>query len=534
MTPPDTIPEIWTKPIAGFDPWANAPEGSWFDVPAAESCCEFFPERLKLKEGEFAGEPFELEPWQKTITGYAFGWKLESGVRRFDEIFVYIPRKNGKTTWAAGLILLLFTSDGEPAAQVYCAAADTDQAAIVFNESHSMVQQDPEMNEVITVRESYRSMKFGNNILRVLSSTPKSKHGLNLSAYVVDEVHAQKNGDLIEAMETGTASRRQPLGIFLTTADHIGDTVCNEKLDYALKVRDGTLDDPSLLPVIYCADKDDDWRDLETWKKANPNYGVSLKPAYARKKINKAISAPSFLPTLKRLHLNIQTNKKESWLDMMSWNECPPRIPDSELTGLPCHAGIDLGCTNDLTSLSLYFPAVDALKVWFWAPEDAIAKHKQYQKWVAEGWIESTPGNVTDYNYVEAAIVQAGKDFRIIDIGADPYNATQTSTNLAETHGFSVFDFRQGYKSMNEPSKEFERLVMKRTLAHGHNPVLSWMASNVMITHDPAQNIKPVKSKPSSPLKIDGIVASIMAIGRHLSNEHEQPSMASRGIVVTL
>jgi len=354
---PDNIPQLWREPVAGFDPWANAPEGSWFDVDAAEACCAFFPNNLKLQQGEFAGVPFELERWQRQLVGYMFGWKMADGFRRFNELFLYVPRKNGKTTLGGGLLLILFTSDGEPAAQIYCAAADTDQAGIVFGEAESMVEQNEDMSAAIKILPSYRMMKYGRSVLRVLSSVAESKHGLNLHGYLVDELHAQKDNRLVEALETGTASRRQPMGMCLTTADHAGDTICNEKLDYARKVRDGILDQPHMLPIIYESAQDADWRDLEVWKAANPNYGVSLRPEYAVKMIAKATAEPSFLPSLKRLHLNIQTNLKTMWLPMSSWKACGGPLDDDAMRAADeCYGGLDLASTSDITALALYWP----------------------------------------------------------------------------------------------------------------------------------------------------------------------------------
>jgi len=467
------------------------------------------------------------------IVGYLFGWKMADGSRRFTELFLYIPRKNGKTTLAAGLLILLFLFDGEPAAQVYCAAADTDQANIVFKEAASMIEQDPELSDAVKVIHSYKSMQHGNSIMKVLSSVSKTKHGLNLSGYVIDELHAQKDDSLVEALETGTGSRRQPLGIVLTTADYAGESVCNDKLSLAENVRDGKYPLPDLLPVIYKADKNDDWADMQTWKKANPNFGVSLKDSYARKQIAKAKLQPNYLHSLLRLNLNIQTNKKIMWEAMSEWQANNGKFDEAELIEHPCYGAIDLGSTSDITVFLRYWPHNHAIISRFYVPQSAIDTNKAYQKWHADGYLLSTPGNVTDYDYVREDINQIDKVFDMVDLTYDAWNASQLVNNLTEHDGFEMTEFRQGYKSMSPAAKEVERLALQHSFRHNGDPVLSWMASNTAIVEDPSGNIKPVKPKRTSSIKIDGIVALCMAVGRSIIGK-EAETYSQQGKLITL
>ncbi len=521
-----SIAKLWLEPIQGYDPWRSQ-RGATFDPRIARRVIKFFEGNFSHSKGEFSGKKFVLERWQKKVLGHTFAWKRPDGTRRYRKLFIYLPRKNGKTTMVAAMGLLMLTADDEPGAEIYCAAAETDQAAIVFKEASSMVRQNPDLDSEIRIYDGYKAMKFDatGSYWKVLSSEAGTKHGLNPHAYIVDEVHVQKNSDLMEALETGVGARRQPLGVYLTTADYSGDSPCNRMVDYARKVRDGGVDDPEYLPVIYEALPDkDDWKDEEVWWRVNPNLGVSVKLDYLRSQFRKAIEEPSFENTFKRLHLNMQTEQERRWLKMEDWDGSGLTLDKAALAGRECFAGLDLSSTQDITAFVLYFPDECACLSWFWVPAKTAKKKIEYEVWARQGYVTITDGNVIDYEAVRTAVKETSGIYKILDIGYDPWNATQIAKTLADTDGLPMMEFRQGYKSMNEPAKELEKLIVQRKLVHFGNPVLRWMASNAQVSEDPAGNIKPVKAQKDSPKKIDGIVALTMAVGLSMTHEAKDKS----------
>ena len=313
-------------------------------------------------------------------------------------------------------------------------------------------------------------------------------------------------------------SRRQPLIVHITTADFDRESICNEKYDYACKVRDGVIDDPAFLPVIYEASNDDDWTDPDIWKRVNPNLGVSINKEYLQRECRKAQETPSYENTFKRLHLNIRTQQDVRWLSLEAWDACDGSpIDESALEGRPCFAGLDLSTTTDLSALVLVFPHDDGTSTLvprFWVPADNAERRERrdrvpYQTWARQGLIEMTPGNVIDYDRIKARIDELGRRFDIREIAVDRWNATQLITQLQD-EWHEVTPFGQGFKDMSAPTKEFERLVMSRRLRHGGYPVLRWMVSHVSVETDAGGNLKPSKKKSTD--RIDGLVAAIMAL----------------------
>jgi phage terminase large subunit-like protein len=518
--------------IPGYDPDSTAPEGAYFDEEAALRAVQFFMLFCTHVKGELAGQPFVMEPWQQCVVWNAYGWMKADGTRRYNDIWVYVPRKNGKSTWCAGLALLGLTED-EPGAEVYSLAADRAQAKLVFDQAKVMALKDSHLKDMLKCYQHSIAYVENHSSYKPLSAEANTKHGFNTHFAVVDEVHAQPDRELIEVIQTSTGSRRQPMIWYITTADYARESICNEMHEYARKVRDGIIDDPSFLPVIFEADIKDDWTDPEVWAKANPNLGVSVKTEYIEKQCKKAQAQPSFENTFKRLHLNIQTEQDKRWLQMAKWKACGGEFDESQLGNSPCWGGLDLSTTTDVSAFVLYWPEFKYCKCWFWLPEESVATKRgqlSYQNWVDSGHICLTPGNVIDYEWIRTTVNEQWEIFNIQDVGADTWNATHILTRLSEEDGRAMVGFRQGYASLNEPAKELEKLVVQETLKHGDNPVLTWMASNVAVDEDPAGNIKPSKDK--STQKIDGIVALVMAIGRaHVSFEEPDSVYESRGLI---
>jgi phage terminase large subunit-like protein len=510
--------------------------GFWYDADAAERAVAFFAECIRHTTGEWRGQPFVLSDWQADrIVRPLFGWKRADGTRRYRTCFVFIPRKAGKTTLAAGLALYALYCDGEPGAQVINAAADREQARLCFDAAKQMVEMEGEL--------SCRSEVYKNSIVtpdsgssyRVLSSDAYTKHGLNCHFIGADELHCWPGRDLWDTLTTSTGARRQPLTVVTTTAGFDKHSLCYELYDYAKKVEAGIIEDPSFLPVLFEAGENDDWKDPATWHKAHPGLGISVKLDYFEAECAKAQATPAYENTFRRLLLNQWTEQDSRWLGMDDWDACKGELPNLEHAD--CFAGLDLASTTDITALVLTFAKGDKLIVvpHFWIPSDRIRDRVRrdrvpYDVWVAEGLVTATDGAVTDYDRIRADIHLIAERYRIREIAFDRWNATQLATQL-QGDGFAMVGFGQGFASMSGPTKELERRILGRELLHDGNPVLRWMVSNVTVSQDPAGNLKPDKAKSTE--RIDGVVAAVMGIGRYMVAE--APAVdpyAKRGLIL--
>jgi phage terminase large subunit-like protein len=505
----------------------------WFDDAAADKAVEFFARWLKHQKGEWAGQSLELDRWQiDGIVRPLFGWKRRDGTRKYRTAYVEIPRKNGKTTIAAGVGLYLLFADGEQGAEVYSAAADRDQAAIAFDLARSMVDGEPALARRAEVYRRSIVVPATGSSYKVLSADARSKHGFNAHGIIFDEVHAQPNRELYDVLHTSTGARRQPIEFLITTAGmYDQESIAWQLHEYATKVRDGVVDDPSFLPVIYGAPAEADYRDEAVWVAANPGIGSSVKLDYLASEAKRAEEEPSYENTFRRLHLNQWTQQVTRWIRVEDWSACADAPPD--LDGRPCHAGLDLSTTTDISALVLIFPPGEDegepywMVPYFWAPESRIVRASQrdrvpYDAWVRDGHMEATAGDVVDYAFIRRRVVELSRRYKFLSLPYDPWNATQLASQLLEDDGLPMVEFRQGYISMNEPSKEFERLVVARRLRHAGSPVMSWMVSNATIRTDPAGNIKPDKARSTG--RIDGVVAAVMGIGMAIRHEAAEPA----------
>jgi phage terminase large subunit-like protein len=504
---------------------------SYFDERAATVAERFFDRMLVHVEGPMAGKPFVLEPWQRAIVREVFGRKRPDGLRQYRKVYIELPRGNGKSTWCSGFALHLLAVDGERSAKVYSAAADKPQAAIVFETAEKMVQASPFLSKHIRAYRN-RTMEYDATSSKyiVLSSDAFTKHGLNPSGIIFDELHAQPNRELYDVLNTAMGKRSQPLMIMITTAGYDRNSICWEQHEYARGVRDGIIDDPTYLPVIYAAEEKDDWTSPATWRKANPNFGVSVKEEFLRQECRVALQSPAYQNTFRRLYLNQWTQQDTRWLDMAAWDACGAPLPD--LTGRKCFGGLDLASTTDIAACVLTFPPVaEGERTWllpfFWIPADNMIERERrdrvpYSTWVRQGLVEATPGNVIDYAYIRQRINELASVYELNEVAYDPWNATQLSLQLQDD-GLTMVEMRQGFASMTAPSKELLRLVLAKQIGHGGNAVLRWMADNVTARQDPAGNVKPDKGKSTN--KIDGIVAAIMSLARATSGKNDVGSM---------
>lgn len=367
---------------------------------------------------------------------------------------------------------------------------------------------------------------------KVLSADAFTKHGLNAHGVVVDEVHTQRNRELIDVLTTSVGSRRQPVEVYITTAGYDRKSICWELYDYAVRVDKGIIEDDAFLPVLFAADAEDDWTDEAVWAKANPGLGHSLKVEYLRAECKKAREIAAYENTFKRLHLNIWTEQEHRWLQVESiWDPCNTPVPPIELLrGRRAWVGVDLSTTTDITAVVALVEDPDQpdeydVLPFFFVPEERIAVRAKrdrvpYDLWREQGHLIATEGNVVDYEAVRLKIHELGEILNIIEIPIDRWNSTGLQTQLAGD-GFTVAQFGQGFASMSAPTKELEVMLLRRGIRHGGHPVLRWMAANVAVAQDPAGNIKPAKDKSSD--RIDGIVALVMAIGRAIAQEVEEP-----------
>ncbi len=494
---------------------------------------------LKNTKGDFAGKPFNLHDWQEDIIRGLYATDA-AGKRIVREAFIFLPRKNGKSELIAAIALLELLFMGEAGAEVILGASDKDQASIVFRACEEMVRQDANLLKRAKPLPATRTITVPgtNKFLRAIPSDEGGAHGLNPSLVVCDELHAWKNRGLYDALRTGQGARSQPMLIVITTAGFDRKSICYERYDYACKVRDGIIRDPTFLAIVYEAAPTDDWTTEETWRKANPALGGKTpfrSIDEMRRMAAEARQVPALQNAFRRLYLNQWTEQETRWLDQAAWAACA--APLRPLADRRCFIGIDLASTTDIAAAAFLFPDDDGtydLLMKFWVPREGAARRAKrdrvpYSQWITDGFITGTDGDVIDYDVIRRDVNEARDEMAIAEIAIDRWNATQLTTQL-QGDGFDVVPFGQGFASMTAPTKELEALVLSKRIRHGGNPVLAWMASNVAIEQDAAGNMKP--SKRRSPEKIDGIVALVMALGRAAVSHVDGDSVyAERGIL---
>ena len=453
----------------GYDPAATAEDGHWFDEDEAIRAIDFFPKFLRHGKGSFNGKPFELENWQKSIIGNLFGWKRRDGSRRYRTSYMEIPRKNGKSHLAAGLALYLLTADGEAGAEVYGAASDRDQAGIVFQVAKGFVQTDDILDKRCTLYRNSIMVDSTKSTYRCIAADAHSAHGFNAHGIIFDELHTQKNRDLWDTLVTSTGARRQPLVIGITTAGYDQTTICYEVHKYAEQVRDGIIEDAAFLPVIFAASVDDDWEDPETWRKANPNLGVSISTEFLERECKRAKDVPGFRNSFLRLYLNRWTEQADRWMSMEKWDSCT-RDGDLDIEledGLPCWIGIDLSERHDLTAVVMvvrmednrYAVITNAFlpheRLFLRAREDRVP----YDVWHDDGDMLTTPGETIDHETIVQTVLDACTRFSVQQVAIDPWNAKLVAKRL-EDEGVPVAAVPQAFRTMTEPSHYLEALIM--------------------------------------------------------------------------
>ena len=516
---------------------------SHYDKSKADRAVAFI-ENLRHTKGKWAGKRFWLLPWQEQIVRDIFGIIKEDGTRQFHTAYVEIGKKNGKSELAAAVALYLLYADNEPSAEVYGAAADRQQASIVFDVANKMVDMCPALlRRSKIMAATKRVVNYSNSgFYQVLSAEVGTKHGLNVSGLVFDELHAQPNRKLYDVLTKGSGdAREQPLFFIITTAGTDKNSICYELHTKAADILNDRKIDATFYPVVYGLDVDDDWHDESNWYKANPSLGYTIKIDRVREAYKEALQNPAEENVFRQLRMNTWVNSAVCWIPEDVYDKGNIPIDTNALVGRECYGGLDLSSTSDITAFVLIFPPRTddepyILLPYFWLPEETLdlrvrRDHVPYDVWHRQGYFNVTEGNVIHYAFIEKFIENLGKKYNIREIGVDRWNATQITQNL-EDAGFTMVPIGMGFKDMSPPTKEFYKLLLEGKIAHGGNPILKWMAQNVVVETDAAENIKPTKAKSTE--KIDGIVAAIMALDRCVRNQNSQQGSVydTRGIII--
>jgi phage terminase large subunit-like protein len=518
--------------------------GYWFRYPEADRVCTFVERYCRHSKGKWRGQRVILESWQRRLLRRAFGWYRPDGTRRYRLVFLFVPRKNGKSLLCSAVSLLLTAADGERGPIVVCAATDEEQARVVFDEARAMVDASPDLRKRLEVRTSVVDCRHNGGLLKVVSS--KVRDGESIHGGIVDEYHQHRTADLFESIETGTGARAQPMIFMPTTAGNNVDSPCYRMWEHAKKVRDGIVQEDELLPVIYGADNSDDWRSEAVWRKANPNLGVSIYPSRLRQACNRAINFPATQAGFLTKHLNIWVHEVTGAIPMAQWKACAGRVSrDLErYRGRRAYAGLDLAHTRDLTALVVVVPWVEEdretmpAEVWdgcggvgfdvlarFYCPAAAIAEKEridaaEYGRWQREGWLVGTPGDVTDYAHVREDINRVAGAFDLREVGYDKHLASTLAQQLQDEDGVSMVIVEQTYDSYTLAMQWLQRSLLARAFRHGGNEVLTWTASNMVVKVGPRGGMIPDKKRSRG--RIDGMPALLMAINRMVSAEHRE------------
>ncbi|MCH4024096.1 MAG: terminase large subunit [Acetobacter sp.] len=517
-----------------------------FDKVAAGRVCAFLELMPHIKGPKARnGELIELEDWQCFILTTSFGWvHKKTGFRRFRRVYIEVPRGNAKSTLSSGVALYMLTADGEAGPEVYSAATTRDQARIVFGDARKMVRKRRDMIQHYALDNQTRYILCGANDgeFRPLSRDGETQDGLNIHFACLDELHAHKTREVFEVVETGAGKRDQSLIWAITTAGFNRSGICYETRSYVLQVLRKSLtewpenpyqlkgdvaDDEQQFGIIYTLDDDDDWTDSSVWRKANPNWGISVMPDYVGGLAHKAMQLASAQNGFKTKHLNLWVNADQAWMDMRAWDACADyTLSEADFEGDECAGSLDLASKVDLAAkIRLFERDHDGITHYyvlpvFYLPQKQVDEsgNAQYAGWVADNWIKATQGDVIDFEKIEEDLQEDNELFALRYMAYDPWQATQLAQRMM-AQGLPMMEYRQTVANFSEPMKELEALVLSGRLHHNGCPVLSWCISNVVCHTDAKDNIYPRKERSEN--KIDGAVALIMALGRALNQESE-------------
>lgn len=494
----------------------------WDEKSAAKALASF--SLLKHYQGEWAGREFELEGWQCFIIASIFGWKTVGDVRRFTSAYVEVSRKNGKTLLAAGVGVYLLYLDGEEGAQVYSAAVDKEQAKVCWDAAVAMVEQSPPLMKRTILSKKAIAVEATRSTFKPLSKDTKNKDGFNPHGAIIDELHKWQTLEIYDVIRSGMGARRQPLIFAITTAGLNLSLPCYglRKVYIDILKRNKVQEDQFVM--IFSMDEGDDWHDPKNWPKASPNLGVSVKWEFMEREHAAAVNDPTREVEFKTKNLNMWVDAPTVWIPDDVIVENNHGTTDEELRGERCFVGLDLASTEDITAMALFFPYVShpTLRLYFWVPEGKVQKKADkvdYRRWVQEGWITQTEGDVVDTEYLSTDISRILSWYEVEGLTYDPWMAANGVIQHLEKIGYydRLDPIAQTITHLSEPTKELQKMLMRREMDLMENPVLRWMFRNVVIYTDPNLNIRLNKAKSAE--KIDGCAASVNAIAGYMSRE---------------
>lgn len=568
--------EGWLDQIRTASDEKAVAEGCYFDRAAADRVVRFFPQFLVHCKGEFQGKPFELLDWQiRDVIYPIFGWKRPNGFRRFSKAYIEIPKKNGKSTLAAGIGLYMLCADNEFGAHVYSAASDRQQAAIVHNEAINMVDTSRKLRKELKINRSNWQISFRKKLSKyiAISASPAGKEGYDGHCAICDELHVWNGRELWDALHYMGRARRQSLIFVITTAGNDMDSVCYDLHKYALGILNNDIEDTAFYPLVYHLEEHeiegDKIYDRTLWRKCNPSMGFTIDEEKFGRELKEAMHSPRTRSAFLRYSFNIWCQDVTTWLPQDFWIKSAIKIESPRLTTV--YGGLDLAKISDMSALALTEPlertpvpnGFDQVKVirdfsnrgemykenavamfhqsiakalvsagvvepyvaprpyyqrfWFWIPEEKVIDLEKifpnlpFRQWAEKGFLNLTRGNVTDYGSILARIRELNKYYRIEKLAFDPWNAEHLTQQLEED-GIERVEFGQSMANFAHPTAEFERLLRAGLLKHEPNPVLDWQSKNVKVKTDASGNFRPVKPAHEDHKKIDGIVAGIMSL----------------------
>lgn len=515
-----------------IDDLQRAPSEDWpwvFDEDKAARPCEFV-ELLPHIKGKWARERqlLVLDAWQCFIVTTVFGWvHRDTGLRRYREAYIEVPRKNGKSLLSAGIGLYMLSADGEQGAEVYSAATTRDQARIVFDDAKAMAERTPDMRTYLGVAilthcitVAHASSKFA-----PLAAEASTQDGLNVHCAVIDELHAHRKRDLYDVIDTARGAREQSLLWLITTAGTDRSGICYERRTHITKILDRVIVDPTMFGIIYTIDETDDPQDPSTWAKANPNWMTSVLPDDMHAAARKASAMPSALNNFLTKRLNVWVNGESPWMDMRAWERCAdPKLQLSDFAGEPCWMGLDLAQKKDFAALCLVFQRDGT---WFvftrlYLNELAVQEsgNAHLSGWARSGYVQVTDGDITDFDVLADDMRSYCRQFDVQEIAFDPALSMYFAGKLIE-EGLPLVEITQRALFFTPPLIQVENLVLEKKLKFDGNPVMTWMVSNLVVKVSKFNELRaPTKERPEN--KIDGVMAMLMALGRAMANEPKE------------
>ena len=492
----------------------------YFDDETAQNAINFFCEQVHTK-GKLARQKLKPQPWQQFVIALIYGWRRkDNGKRRFRRVYLQVARKNGKTFFASGVGLLDLLS--EPGAEVYSAATKRDQAKIAFNNARNTVRYSARLSKVFSVHA--QTVTFRDGKFEALSSDSKVQDGLNPSCAIIDEYHAHKTDELLNVIQSGMGAREQPLIFIITTAGHELSYPCHEEYERVCKMLAGAkgYENDTYLGIIYELDKNDNPSNPKNWKKANPNLDVegALSTAELQIEYNNAQQKSTGMAEFLTKRMDVWVNNSDCWIDDSIWQRCIKRFNEDNLIGLKCYGAIDLSKRTDFTAWTLYFELPDGrryAKHRFYIPQEQIQRKMKtdsylIEKWIKDGYIVATAGEVVDYSFMYNQILEDAKKYQVQEIAYDRNLGELLIEPLSDS--LLMIDFNQSMVKMSEPSKAWETAIRDKKIID-NNPVMRWMVSCATIRTDANDNIKVVKPDTmKSSKRIDGVITSIMANNR--------------------